>query len=133
MNPIDRMVLSNVKCFKCGKAGYMTCDCWEQCSCGLVTEKGKPCRRCSTKRGPLGSHSATVEAWLDCGVHGRIPLARLSPKSVVAKAECVVPPCDADLVVVVDGDRRETRVRLVSGFRLGRLAARVLTAPSPRR
>jgi hypothetical protein len=67
----------------------------------------------------LHSHSAEVEAWLDCGEHGRIALSRITPKSIVAKTPCDVPPCLADLVVVVDGEVLRRRVSL-SGFAGGR-------------
>lgn len=54
VTPIDSMVNASVSCTKCGKKGFMTCDCWEQCSCGRIADKGKPCNnpetgRCSTK------------------------------------------------------------------------------------
>jgi hypothetical protein len=34
-----------VRCGICGKAGYMTCACWEKCSkCGWLYERGGTCR-----------------------------------------------------------------------------------------
>jgi hypothetical protein len=53
-SPIDKMIDASVQCLKCGKPGYLTCDCWEKCTCGWVAEKGKPCnnpatRSCSTR------------------------------------------------------------------------------------
>jgi hypothetical protein len=72
----------------------------------------------------LGSHSADIEMWLDCGPYGRVVLSRITPKSVVAKAPPRdVPPCLADLIVVVDGHRMQNRVNVTSGFSKGRLAA----------
>jgi hypothetical protein len=73
----------------------------------------------------FGSHSAVVEMWLDCGHFGTVRLERITPKSVVAKEPCNIPPCEADLVVVVDGHPTRHRVMLTSGFSGGRLAARV--------
>jgi hypothetical protein len=73
------------------------------------------------------SHSATVEMWLDCRQHGQVPLTRVTPKSVVAKQSHDIPPCSAELVVVVDGRRMRSRVMLTNGFSNGRRVARVLT------
>ena len=61
--------------------------------------------------------------WLDCGPYGRVDLSRISPKSVVAKTAREIPPCFADLIVVVDGERMRKRVNVASGFSKGRLAA----------
>jgi hypothetical protein len=42
---IRDMIDSSVKCSICGKAGYMTCDCWAKCvRCGWVFEAQKGCR-----------------------------------------------------------------------------------------
>ena len=73
------------------------------------------------------SHSAYVEAWLDCGEYGRVMLSRVTPKSVVAKAVHEIPPCEADLVVTVDGFRISNRVSLPSGFTKGRRVARAVS------
>jgi hypothetical protein len=54
-------------------------------------------------------------------------LSRVTPKSVVAKAVHEIPPCDADLVVTVDGFRICSRVNLPSGFTKGRRVARAVT------
>ena len=62
--------------------------------------------------------------WLDCGVHGRVDLSRVTPKSVVAKAPQDIPACIAELVVSVDGRCRRTLINL-RGFTKGRLAAAV--------
>jgi hypothetical protein len=70
----------------------------------------------------LSSHSADVQIWLDCGVHGRVDLSRESPRSVVAKAPHEIPACVAELVVSVDGRCRRTLINL-RGFTKGRLAA----------
>lgn len=71
------------------------------------------------------SHSADVQMWLDCGPHGIVALGRITPKSVVAKHSCDIPPCFADLVVTVDGHRLHSRVNVSTGFSKGRLAALV--------
>jgi hypothetical protein len=78
-------------------------------------------------RSSCTSHSAFVEAWLDCGQYGRVMLSRVTPKSVVAKDVHEIPPCFADLVVTVDGDRIRNRVRLPSGFTKGRRVARAVS------
>jgi hypothetical protein len=42
---IRDMIDSSVKCSICGKAGYMTCDCWAKCvRCGWAFEAQKECR-----------------------------------------------------------------------------------------
>jgi hypothetical protein len=74
----------------------------------------------------LGNHSADVEMWLDCGAHGKIPLRRITPSSVVLKESRTVPPCDATLVVVVDGKRMTRRVNLTKGISENRAMARIL-------
>jgi hypothetical protein len=73
------------------------------------------------------SHSADIEAWLDCGEHGCVPLSRITPTLAVAKAARDIPPCFADLVITVDGRALRNRVNLPSGFRNGRRAARMVT------
>lgn len=65
--------------------------------------------------------------WLDCGEYGLVPLARIAPRSVVAKSPSIVPPgTAAQLVVTVDGRTLSTPVMLTNGFVLSRLAARVM-------
>ncbi len=73
------------------------------------------------------SHSADVKIWLDCGIHGKVLLSRVTPKSVVASQPRDIPPCLADLVVTVDGQRMQSRVNLASGFSKNRRAALVLS------
>lgn len=60
--------------------------------------------------------------WLDCGEHGRVDLSRVTPKTVVAKVSKAIPPCEAQLVVVVDGHEQSSRVHLVAGFQSSRVA-----------
>ncbi len=69
------------------------------------------------------SHSTDVKMWLDCGEHGMVPLSRITPTSVVARISKDIPPCDAKLVVTVDGYRMQNRIRLSEGFRKGRRTA----------
>jgi hypothetical protein len=64
----------------------------------------------------IPSHSAEVEMWLDCGIHGCVPLNRVSPSAVVAKSPVDVPAGDVDLVVSVDGQVHRVRVHLANGF-----------------
>lgn len=73
------------------------------------------------------SYSAVVEMWLDCGEHGRVPLARITPKGVVAKEPTSVPPCKAKLVVNVDGQTMATPVMLSKGFTPRSTLARVIS------
>jgi hypothetical protein len=72
---------------------------------------------------PFSSHSADVKMWLDCGEHGRIELSRITPNSVVARHPRNVPPCHADLVVMVDGDTMRSRVHVAYGFSKARRSA----------
>lgn len=72
------------------------------------------------------SHSAEVEAWLDCGSYGRLELSRITPTAVFAKAPQEIPPCYAVLVVVIDGKEHRSRVNLTNGFPKGRRFARAL-------
>lgn len=51
---INQMIDDAMVCAKCGTKGFLKCDCFEQCSCGWITDAGKPCdnpetTRCSTK------------------------------------------------------------------------------------
>jgi hypothetical protein len=72
----------------------------------------------------VGSHSADIEMWLDCGERGRVELTRISPKSVVAQTPPRnIAPQVAELVISIDGKRLRSRVHLRSGFRNGRRAA----------
>jgi hypothetical protein len=61
-------------------------------------------------------HSAEVSMWLDCGEHGRVLLSRITPTEVVARVRRAIPPCQADLVVRVDGEEMRTRVNIANGF-----------------
>lgn len=41
-SPIEKLVLGSVGCVKCG-AAYGKCDCWYQCKCGWLAERGCKC------------------------------------------------------------------------------------------
>ena len=75
----------------------------------------------------LGSHSAEVEMWLDCGEHGKAKLRRIAPNSVVLWESFNAPPCDADLIVQVDGKSMTRRVK-VGGLSANRLVAKIFLA-----
>jgi hypothetical protein len=70
----------------------------------------------------IGSHSADVKMWLDCGLYGEVELSRITPTSVVAKSPREIPPCIAELIVTIDGARVQNRVEL-RGFSKGRAVA----------
>jgi len=61
------------------------------------------------------THSADVEMWLDCGVHGKSKLSRITPNSVILSQSFDAPPCEGELIVFVDSKRIVRRVRLVRG------------------
>jgi hypothetical protein len=69
------------------------------------------------------SHSADVKLRLDCGEYGMLALSRVSPKSIVARTPRDIPPCDAVLIVSVDGDDLRRAVHLPLGFSKARGAA----------
>jgi len=73
----------------------------------------------------LGSHSAEIKMWLDCGSHGTIPLSRITPTMIVAKEPRAVPAGEAEIVVTVDGRYIRTKVMLNGGFAKGRTTARI--------
>ena len=65
----------------------------------------------------LGSaYSADVALWLECE-HGQFPLAQVSRTFVVPATPQNIPPCNARVVVSVDGRRHEYDVLLVDGLR----------------
>lgn len=76
-------------------------------------------------------HSADVRMWLDCGVRGCIQLTRITPTAVVTRDEQPVPPGDAVLVVVVDGEEMRTNVHVPrpSRSRIARVVAVDPVAP----
>lgn len=45
-SPINALIDAAVRCSKCGKQGFMSCDCWKRCACGITYEVGGWCRRC---------------------------------------------------------------------------------------
>jgi hypothetical protein len=72
--------------------------------------------------GPADSYSADVKMWLDCGTHGHVELSRITPTKVIARRRCEIPPCYAELVVVVDGETMRRPVHIPAGFTNSRLA-----------
>ena len=71
--------------------------------------------------------SADVDMWMDCDGHGKVPLAQASSTFVVAATAVDVPPCDARIVLTVDGERFDRRVRLVNGISTDRKDAIVVS------
>ena len=69
------------------------------------------------------THSADVEMWLICEPHGKSKLSRVTPKSVVLRESFDAPPCEANLVVRVDGKRMVRRVKLIRGISKNRSMA----------
>lgn len=65
------------------------------------------------------SYSADVKLWLDCGGHGIVPLAQTGDTFVIAKSPKNIPPCDACVVVSVDGRLLPRNVTVVEGIRIG--------------
>ncbi len=54
--------------------------------------------------------------WLDCGPHGKSKLSRITPGSVVLRQSFDAPPCEAELVVYVDGKRITRKIWLGRGI-----------------
>jgi hypothetical protein len=64
---------------------------------------------------PTG-YAAEVKLWMSCA--GRIlQLSHVSTTSVIAREPIDLDPCDADVVVSVDGRESSRPVRLVHGMR----------------
>jgi len=77
------------------------------------------------------SHSADVQAWLE-GDFGRVAVDRIRPKSIVVKATHDIAPCQANLIVVVDGEKSGRLIQIVSGFLNGRRTSLIRAAlPDP--
>lgn len=64
----------------------------------------------------LNSHSAEVDIYIDCGEFGRIPLSQASSTFVIAESAVKVPPCDAEIVIIIDGRQYERKVKLIHGM-----------------
>jgi hypothetical protein len=71
------------------------------------------------------SHSADVALWLDCGLHGRVELCRVSSTMVEAKNPRHIPPCEGFLEISVDGHLLRKRVSLPRGISAQRSGAMV--------
>ncbi len=61
------------------------------------------------------SHSAIVTLLLE-GEGWSTRLSHVGPEAVVAKTPIELPPCEATLVITVDGTIERTRVRLPGGM-----------------
>ena len=67
-SPIEHMICSQVefKCCKCHKI-MKDCQCHENCSCGWIAEKGKPCRNPNTKscttKVKYGKYNRKTKRW----------------------------------------------------------------------
>ena len=72
-------------------------------------------------------YSAEVGIWIDCGAHGRIALSQASSTFVIAAESRSVPPCDAQIILTVDGRRHSRPVMLVSGMSPANRQATVLS------
>lgn len=61
------------------------------------------------------TYSANVQLHLE--VDGRtVDLAQIGPDDVIANDPIDLPPCEADVVMHVDGEERRWRVSLVNGM-----------------
>lgn len=65
---------------------------------------------------PDAFHSADVQIWLECSGYQRIAVRRVTPNAIVVENPVNVPPCNARLVVCVDGEQMVTNVTMVSGL-----------------
>ncbi len=61
------------------------------------------------------SHSAVVQLTMECG-DATIRLSQVGPDFVIAKTPIQLAPCEATIIVIVDGNIRRTRVRLPGGM-----------------
>ncbi|MDB5390396.1 MAG: hypothetical protein JWM11_6042 [Planctomycetaceae bacterium] len=59
-------------------------------------------------------HSAEVHLFLETP-HGTYPLAQIAPNDVIFAKPVNIPPCDAEIVMQVDGTERRWPVRLLDG------------------
>lgn len=64
-------------------------------------------------------HIATVELYLDFGPQFRVSLRQASEHFVIADTTANIPPCEAKLVMVIDGKTIERAVRLPDGLKPG--------------
>ena len=61
-------------------------------------------------------HSAHVDLWMDCGEHGKVQLSQAADTFVIATNAVSIPPCDARIVITVDGYQFVRPVQLVNGM-----------------
>ena len=63
------------------------------------------------------SYSSTVQ--LELHAHGQIfPLAEIGPDSVYLREPAALPPCEAEVIMLIDGHQRTWRVFLPDGLSL---------------
>lgn len=62
------------------------------------------------------NYSSTVDMWMDCGEHGRIPLSQISSTFVISAIPATLPACFARLILIIDGKRLERKIKLVNGM-----------------
>jgi len=62
----------------------------------------------------LTPHSAEVDLWLECE-HGRFPLGHVGPDFIVMSRPASLPPCEAKVMISVDGHVFGRRVWLARG------------------
>jgi hypothetical protein len=73
------------------------------------------------------NHSANIDLWIDCGCHGKVQLSQASERFVIAATPTVIPPCEARIILSIDGFLYERPVQLVDGFSASSREAAVLS------
>ena len=79
----------------------------------------------STETSP-GAYSAAIRIWLEAGDRV-IQLAQLDADWVIPQAPTELPPCEADIVLEVDGRAVRRRVSLPDGIFLNSKFVKVVT------
>ncbi len=54
--------------------------------------------------------------WLECGLHGRVELSRITQTLLVAKEPASIPAGPGEIVVTIDGQPKRLAVNLTHGF-----------------
>jgi hypothetical protein len=73
-------------------------------------------------------YSATTELWLDCGHLGCIPLSQSGSTFIIAVDAIGLPPCEAQVVVKVDGRVHRRAVKLANGLSKSNREAMILSS-----
>jgi hypothetical protein len=71
-------------------------------------------------------YSAETALWMDCGHLGNITLAQAGSTFVIPVEAIDLPPCDAQIVVIVDGRVHRRKVKLAYGLSKHRREAMIL-------